>query len=144
MLVLILILILLAILYSTEHGRALLSKILLLPFKIIGYPFRLAGEIIEENMTRKEREKEQELVEKEQELVENFKKSLTSEDIDLIQEKFILRSYFNDIREQISLYKKFKNGEAHKSYLKPEILITAVGNNSLYTIKPEKIDKLRK
>ena len=137
MLVLILILILLAILYSTEHGRALLSKILLLPFKIIGYPFRLAGEIIEENMTRKEREKEQELV-------ENFKKSLTSEDLNLIQEKFILRSYFNDIREQISLYKKFKNGEAHKSYLKPEILITAVGNNSLYTIKPEKIDKLRK
>lgn len=133
MIVFILTLILLAILYSTEHGRELLSDILLLPFKIIGYPFRLAREIKEENINEKEKE-----------LIENFKKSLTDEELDLIQERFILKSYFNDILEQISLYKKFKRGEVHKSYLKPEILITAEGNNSLYIIKPEKIEELRK
>ena len=44
MLIFVLILILIAILYSTERGRELLEEILLLPFKIIGYPFKLVRE----------------------------------------------------------------------------------------------------
>ncbi len=83
MLIFLLILILFAILYSNERGRELMEEIFLLPFKIIGYPFRLAREAKEEN-ARKAEEK----------LIENFKKSLTKEDLDLIQERFILKSYF--------------------------------------------------
>jgi hypothetical protein len=133
MIIFILILILLAILYSSKRGRELLEGIFLLPFKIIGYPFKLAREA-EEGRKRKEEEK----------LVENFKKSLSKEDLDLIQDKFILDVYFDNIREQINLYKKFKNGEIHKNYLKPEVLNNANGDNSLYIIKPEKIEQLRK
>ncbi|MFA4890194.1 MAG: hypothetical protein WC587_00975 [Candidatus Paceibacterota bacterium] len=44
MLVFVLILILIAILYSTERGRELLKDVLLLPFKIIGIPFKLIRE----------------------------------------------------------------------------------------------------
>lgn len=129
----ILILILVAILYSTEKGRELLYDFITLPFVIIGYPFRLMKE-----------EKEKTAIRKEQETIENFKKSLTTEDLDLIQDIFILDCYFTAIREQIDLYKKFENGELHKNYLKPEVLLSAHQNNSLYIIKPEKIEELRK
>lgn len=133
MVIFILILILLAILYSSERGRGLLEGIFLLPFRIIEYPFRL----VKENGVKNK-------IEDELAVIEKFKKSLGKDDLDLIQEKFILGVYFEDIREQIGLYKKFKSGEISKVYLKPDILETAYGNTSLYIIKSEKIEELRK
>ena len=59
MLIFVLILILIAILYSTERGRELLEDILLLPFKIIGYPFKVMRE-------EKERAQEEKFAQEEQ------------------------------------------------------------------------------
>lgn len=137
MVIFLLISILFAILYSTEQGKGLMKEVFLFPFKIIRYPFRFFGEAIrdakEENDTKEQ-----------QRLSLNFKKSLTKEELDLIREEFILEPYFNDIREQISLYRKFKEGKIYKGYLKPEALLFADGNNSLYIIKSEKVEELRK
>jgi hypothetical protein len=57
MIVFILVLILLAILFSTDRGRVLLEEIFLLPFRIIGSPFRFAREEkerLENNQSRKD------------------------------------------------------------------------------------------
>ena len=59
MLIFVLILILIAILYSTERGRELLEDILLLPFRIIGYPFKLIREEKERVQLEKFAEEEQ-------------------------------------------------------------------------------------
>lgn len=65
MIIFILILILLAILYSTEAGRELLELLFLLPFKIIWYPFRIIKKLGEEATRDSELKR-----------IEMFKKSL--------------------------------------------------------------------
>ena len=114
----------------------MIKGISLVPFKVIGYPFKLVGQVIREI-------KEENETKNQEKLIENFKKSLLEEDLALIREEFILEPYFDDIKEQISLYKDFKAGKVHKGYLKQEVLVSAYGNNSLYVVKPEKIEELR-
>jgi len=63
MLIFVLILILIAILYSTDRGRELLEEILLLPFNIIGYPFKLMRE--RKERTQQEQFEKEELQDKE-------------------------------------------------------------------------------
>jgi hypothetical protein len=137
MIVLLLLLILLAILYSTEAGREFLAEVIALPFKIIAYPFKVSNE-------NKQKKMLEQLETKRVNDVSNFLKTLNSNEQELIKDDFILPVYFNNIREQISLYKQFEKGEIHKSYLKEEFLTSADGNNKLYVIKPEKINALRK
>lgn len=132
MIVFILVLILIAILYSTAHGREFLLDALSLPFKMAIYPFRLVMERGEKRLVKHEKDE-----------AENFRRTLSAEELDLVQDEFISKSYFSNIREQINLYKKFEKGEISKLYLKPEVIETATGDNSLYVIKPEKIDNLR-
>lgn len=143
MIVFLLILILLAILFSTERGRGLLEWLFLLPFKIIGFPFRVAAE-----NAQKQREKQAEKnAEKRDQEIEEFKKTLSHEDAALLVETPLIwmsGGSIRDVQEQISLYKKFKRKEIDRRYLRPHVLITAEGNNSLYLIKPEKIEELRK
>ncbi len=149
---LLLFLILLAILYSTEKGRELLSgflelirKLFLLPFKIISYPFKLIKENQEELIKNEEFKK-----------IDAFKENLGVSDLELVEdpnsiysddynpeESVIYPENFQNILEQIALYKKFKKGEIHKTYLEPDMLMIAQGNNSLNFIRPEKIDELR-
>lgn len=133
MIVLILILILLAILYSTEQGRELLSELFLLPFKIIAFPFTFVADV--KRGYKEERAEAKELKEKEE-----LKKSLKKEELDLIQEKFLLPSYTQKIHEQISLYRKFERGEIDKAYLQPTL---STVREDLFTIKDEKIEELR-
>ena len=133
MIVLILILILLAILYSTNQGRELLSELFLLPFKIIAFPFNFIADV--KRGYREERAEAKVLQEK-----ETLKKSLKKEDLDLIQEKFLLPSYVQKIHEQISLFRKFERGEIDKAYLQPSL---STVREDLFTIKEEKIEELR-
>lgn len=143
MIIFILVLTLLAILFSTERGRGFLEEVFLLPFKIIGYPFR----IVAEDKQKEKQEKTEKHIKGREEEIDEFKKTLSSEDISLLFETeiiWMLGAFPHDIQEQISLYRKFERGEIDKSYLKLEALIRAEGNNSLYLIKPEKIEELRK
>lgn len=86
MLIFILILILIAILYSTERGRELLEDIFLLPFKIIGYPFKL----IREN---REREQEQKFAQEEQKDKEKIKILLSKGQREILDENRVESSW---------------------------------------------------
>jgi hypothetical protein len=133
----ILVLILFAILYSTKRGRELLVKIIVLPFTILGWMVRGNPEKrFRMEMERTQRE--------EQPQIEMFKKSLKGDELELINEEWLRPYRFDDIRAQLSIYKSFQRGETDWRYLKPEILATANGNNSLMYLKPEKIEALRK
>jgi crotonobetainyl-CoA:carnitine CoA-transferase CaiB-like acyl-CoA transferase len=132
MVIILLLLILLAILYSSERGRELLVDIAMLPVRVILYPFTASTERREKMLIKKQEDEER-----------NFRQNLNAEVSDLVQEKYLLKRHSSDIFEQVSLYQKFEKGEAHSSYLKPDVLSSADGNNRLYMIKPEKIDKLR-
>ncbi len=125
MIILLLLLILVAILYSTERGRELLTDFAMLPINLILYPFIASNE-------RKEKAR----IKMEKKAQTDFKQSLSTEVLTLIKEEFLLKERLLDIYGQISLYKKFENGEADIIYLKDE-------NSILHMIKPEEIQKLK-
>jgi hypothetical protein len=114
-------------------------EFLLVPFRIIGLPFRLAS-LYDQAKARK-------YLDDRKARIENFKKNLDKDDADLLVETddiFILGASIEDIQEQINLYKMFKRNEIDKRYLRPDILESAHRNNSLYLINKQMVDELRK
>lgn len=126
MLIFILILILIAILYSTDRGRELLEDILLLPFKIIGYPFRLARE-------QKERMEEERFAQEESDEKEKIKKLLSKRQLETLDEEKFETSWRYDKEQIIQQVKFFEiileggtdprilNLEENFSYIKSEV-----------------------
>jgi|GEM_PF-3930558 len=127
MLIFILILILIAILYSTDRGRELLEDILLLPFKIIGYPFKLARE-------GKERMEEEKLAREELKDKEKIKILLSKKQLEILDDDRVETSWRYDKEKIIQQAKFFENilegGQDPRilnltenfSYIKEEIL----------------------
>lgn len=129
MIIFLLVLILFAVLYSTEVGRELMEELLLLPFKVLAYPFKVT-----------QRSKAEALKSKELKEIGLFKKNL-KEDLHLIRENYILHAYFKEIIEQINFYKQFEKGEIDRAYLNPS---AGIIQERLWLIKEERIEHLRK
>jgi hypothetical protein len=87
MIILLLILILLAILYSTEAGREFLAEAIALPFKIILYPLRMVNE--SKHRVMLEQSEKKRTIE-----ISDFLKTLNNEDRDLINDEFVSPLYF--------------------------------------------------
>jgi cell division protein FtsB len=102
MLIFVLILILIAILYSTERGRGLLEDILLLPFKIIGYPFRLIHE-------EKERAQAEQLAQEEQKDKDKIKILLSKNQLATLDQEEIENSWSWNKKEIIKQAKFFES-----------------------------------
>lgn len=102
MLIFILVLILIAILYSTERGRELLEEILLLPFKIIGYPFKLMRE-------GKERMEEEKFAQEEIKDKEKIKTLLSKKQLEILDEDMLETSWRYDKERIIQQAKFFEN-----------------------------------
>jgi len=127
MLIFILILILIAILYSTDRGRELLEEILLLPVKIIGYPFKLMRE-------GKEKMQEEKFIQEELKDKEKIKILLSKKQLEILDEDKLETSWRYDKEKIIQQAKFFENilegGQDPRilnltenfSYIKEEIL----------------------
>lgn len=102
MLIFILILILIAILYSTERGRELLEEIFLLPFKIIGYPFKLVR-------AGRERAQAEKFAKEEQEDNDKIKILLSKNQREVLDEEKVELSWRWDKEKIIGQAKFFEN-----------------------------------
>lgn len=151
MLIFVLILILIAILYSTERGRELLEDILLLPLKIIGYPFRLTRE-------KRERAQEEKFAQEEQKDKDKIKILLSKNQLEnLDQDKVDYSWRWN--KEQIIQQAKFfesileggqdprvLNLRENFSYINEKVLNEAKENlvDSGKNLTPEILQHIRK
>lgn len=151
MLIFVLILILIAILYSTERGRELLEDFVLLPFRIIGYPFKVIRE-------EKKREQEEKFAQEELKDKEKIPTLLSKDQIEILDENRLESGWkFNKLQiiQQIKFFEcileggqdpRILNLSGNFSYIKEDILnktkkeLVDSGNN----LTPEILQLIRK
>jgi hypothetical protein len=136
MLIFVLILILLAILYSTERGRELLEEILLLPFKIIGYPFK----VIKEEKARIQEEKS---IQQEQEDREKIKTLLSKSQLENLDKEKVDSNWKWDkqqILEQAKFFESILEGGQDPRVLNLTENFSYINEDILYKTKKELVD----